>query len=40
MGNTKRKIAEGLQEMMREKPFRKITVQDIMDCKNMIFYNL
>ncbi len=35
MGNTKRKIAEGLQEMMREKPFRKITVQDIMDCKNM-----
>ncbi len=35
MGNTKRKIADGLQEMLHEKPLRKITVQDIMDCKNM-----
>lgn len=35
MGNTKRKIADGLQEMMHEKPLRKITVQDIMDCKDM-----
>ncbi|MFG6383930.1 MAG: TetR/AcrR family transcriptional regulator C-terminal domain-containing protein [Lachnospiraceae bacterium] len=33
--NTKRKIADGLQEMLRVKPLRKITVQDIMDCKNM-----
>ena len=35
MGNTKRKIADGLQEMLHAKPLRKITVQDIMDCKNM-----
>lgn len=35
MGNTKRKIADGLQEMLHEKPLRKITVQDIMDCKDM-----
>lgn len=33
--NTKRKIADGLLEMLHEKPLRKITVQDIMDCKNM-----
>ncbi len=35
MGNTKRKIADGLQEMLHVKPLRKITVQDIMDCKDM-----
>ncbi len=35
MGNTKRKIADGLQKMLHEKPLRKITVQDIMDCKDM-----
>lgn len=33
--NTKKKIADGLAEMMRQKPLRKITVQDIMDCGNM-----
>lgn len=32
---TKRKIADGLLEMMHEKTLRKITVQDIMDCKSM-----
>ncbi|MEG0961233.1 MAG: hypothetical protein RSD28_02625 [Lachnospiraceae bacterium] len=35
MCNTKRKIADGLLEMLHEKPLRKITVQDIMDCKDM-----
>ena len=35
MGNTNRKIADGLLEMLHEKPLRKITVQDIMDCKDM-----
>lgn len=33
--NTKRKIADGLVEMLHEKPLRKVTVQDIMDCKDM-----
>lgn len=33
--NTKQKIADGLLEVLREKPLRKVTVQDIMDCKNM-----
>ena len=37
MGNTKRKIADGLLEMLHEKPLRKITVQDIMDCKDMMY---
>lgn len=33
--NTKQKIADGVLEVLREKPLRKVTVQDIMDCKNM-----
>ncbi len=35
MCDTKLKIATGLKEVMKQKPIRKITVQDIMDRKNM-----
>lgn len=35
MCDTKRKIADGLKKLMNEKSIRKITVQDIMDCKEM-----
>lgn len=33
--NTKQKIADGLLQVLREKPLRKVTVQDIMDCIEM-----
>ncbi len=35
MCDTKRKIADDLKKLMSEKSVRKITVQDIMDCKDM-----
>ncbi|WP_077611824.1 hypothetical protein [Clostridium sp. Marseille-P2415] len=35
MCDTKKKIADVLKELMNEKPVRKITVQDIMDRKEM-----
>lgn len=33
--NTKQKIADGLMEVLKDKSLRKVTVQDIMDCKDM-----
>lgn len=34
-GNTKQRIAAALRQLMKEKPFQKITVQNLMDVTNM-----